>query len=243
MDELEFRRRLFAHPNTKDKDVLEFAEQSPERKQLVNELKQLDKELVEAMQVPVPDNLADKIIFNQTMGEQSDQRSGNNPAAKQTKPKTPWYIAIAASVVIAFTGVLYQLMSPTLSIGEHALAHVYHEIDALSVNEEIALDEVNLRLSELGGHLDELPGAITYARYCNFKGQKGLHLVFQSDFGPMTVFIVPSANDYLGDVHFNDQRFAGRVSHFPQGDAILVAMAQAPVDEYQARINQSLRWN
>ncbi|WP_158678933.1 DUF3379 family protein [Pseudoalteromonas sp. T1lg75] len=238
MDELEFRRRLLAQPHDKDKALLEYAQQSPERLALVNELKSFDKELQQAMQVPVPESLADKIILRQSMSDDGSDVCVPMPRSV----KRPWYLALAASIAIVFSVALYQLNSPTLTIGEHALAHVYHEIDSLESQDRLDMATVNARLSELGGQLSALPGEVTYARFCRFKGQKSLHLVFESDFGPMTVFIVPTNNEYLGDNYFSDQRFAGRVSHFPQGDAILVAAAKAPIDEYQSRINQSLHW-
>ncbi|WP_158684742.1 DUF3379 family protein [Pseudoalteromonas sp. T1lg48] len=238
MDELEFRRRLLAQPHDKDKTLLEYAQQSPERMGLANELKSFDKELRQAMNVQVPENLADKIILKQSMSD--DLAANDGPTSHSAK--RPWYLALVASVAMVFTVALYQLNSPTLTIGEHALAHVYHEIDSLESQERLDIATVNARLAELGGQLNALPGEVTYARFCRFKGQKSLHLVFESDFGPMTVFIVPTNNEYLGDSYFSDQRFAGRVSHFPQGDAILVAAAKAPIDEYQSRINQSLHW-
>ena len=238
MDELEFRRRLLAQPQNKDKELLEYAQQNPERMSLVNELKSLDKELHQAMNVSVPENLADKIIFRQSM---SDDTSANTQPLKRS-PNRPWYLALVASVALVFTFALYQLNSPILSIGEHALAHVYHEIDSLEAQDRLDMATVNARLAELGGQFSALPGEVTFVRFCRFKGQKSLHLVFNSQFGPMTVFIVPTNNQYLGNDYFSDLRFAGRISHFPKGDAILIAAAQAPIDEYQSRINQSLQW-
>ncbi len=238
MDELEFRRRLFAQPTDKDDELLEFAKQSPERMALLKELRAFDKELHQAIDIDVPENLADKIILKQTMSENPDKIK----ALSATRKRKSWYLAAAASVAIVFGVFTYQLVVPPLSIGEHALAHVYHEMGSLESTQRFDIAEVNNRLAQLGGQFKTLPGEVKYARFCNFKGQKGLHLVFESDFGPMTVFVVPSENKYLGDNYFSDEHFAGRVSHFPQGDTILVASTKAPLDEYQSRINESIQW-
>ena len=40
MDELEFRRRTIAQPNELDKELLEFANSSPDRQQFLNENKE-----------------------------------------------------------------------------------------------------------------------------------------------------------------------------------------------------------
>ena len=238
MDELEFRRRLFAQPADKDEELLEFAKQSPVRMALLKELRDFDKQLHHAMDVDVPDNLADKIILQQTMSEQPDKIK----ALSSKRKKKSWYLALVASVAIMFSVLTYQLVAPPLTIGEHALAHVYHEIESLESTQQFTIADVNSQLAKLGSKMTALPGEVKYARFCNFKGQRGMHLVFASAYGPMTVFIVPSENDYLGSDYFTDEHFAGRVSRFPKGDAILVASTQAPLDEYQDRINESIQW-
>ncbi|TMN46387.1 DUF3379 domain-containing protein, partial [Pseudoalteromonas piscicida] len=77
-----------------------------------------------------------------------------------------------------------------------------------------------------------------------FKGQKSLHLIFQSEHGPMTVFIVPAQNnDYKQENgHFSDERFTGFIANGQKADTILVANLGTPVEDYQTKINGALRW-
>ena len=60
MDELEIRRRLLANPQESINDL------SAKDRQLQTELIELDKELAKALQISVPTDLADRLMFNKT---------------------------------------------------------------------------------------------------------------------------------------------------------------------------------
>ena len=45
MDELEFRRRTIAQPNDIDKELMEFANNNPERQSFINDMKDFDKSI------------------------------------------------------------------------------------------------------------------------------------------------------------------------------------------------------
>ena len=245
MDELEFRRRVIAQPNAIDKELIEFAANNPERLKFISDTKEFDKHIHGALHTPVPENLADRILLNTSLKEKT-QNEGNVSNSKPAKFKFDrMHLALAASFLLA-TGTFFfnSTQHTDIAAGEHALAHVYYEINALDKNESVSLQTVNDKLSLLGGHIDELPGKVTYATFCNFKGERGLHLVFESDFGPMTVFIVPSENRAfsLGDKHFHDERFEGQINRGTQADTILIANVGAPLSRYNERVTGAIRW-
>ena len=66
MDELEFRRRLYADPNELDEQLSSYVAQDAQREKLVADLQSLDKRLEQALNIEVPDNLAERIILNQS---------------------------------------------------------------------------------------------------------------------------------------------------------------------------------
>ena len=66
MDELEFRRRIYADPETTDSDVVEAAKADESKRSFWNEQKQLDKQLKQALKVDVPEDLASKLIWQQS---------------------------------------------------------------------------------------------------------------------------------------------------------------------------------
>ncbi|KAF7775056.1 hypothetical protein PCIT_a1154 [Pseudoalteromonas citrea] len=239
MDELEFRRRLFADPN--DTEVIDHAIENPEQQGLVNELQDFDAQLKSALHVEVPTGLADRILQQQYKDETSTA-SNVVDIAWYRRYNAPF--ATAASMVLAVGIYFMSATSSPLQAGEHALEHVYYEVNALERSQEVALQVVNEKLAMFGAQFDSLPGKVTYATFCNFKGQKSLHLIFQSEHGPMTVFIVPAQNnDYQQeDGHFSDERFAGVIANGQKADTILVANIGTPMEDYQTEINGALRW-
>ncbi|MDP2633929.1 MAG: DUF3379 family protein [Pseudoalteromonas sp.] len=257
MDDLEFRRRVIAQPHNEEQDIADYAKQDPEHQQFIEQMQELDDSLTQALDIPVPKGLADRILantpeFNDEYNTPSNESQVNEAAEDnvinaQSRFKlggTP--LAMAASLLVAIGAFFFTSSEHNVAYGagEHALTHIYHEINSLEKTNEISLQTVNEKFAELGGKLDELPGKVTYLMFCDFKGQRGLHLVFESDYGPMTVFIVPSkAQSFgIGDNDFSDQRFAGHIDRGPDADTILVASLGAPVDQYTSRINSAIRW-
>lgn len=259
MDELEFRRRVIAQPNSTEKELMAFAEQHPEQQQFVDDMQSFDQQLNEALTIDVPQGLAERIIANTAKhsteqqaedpenndNEQQQSTSDNVVDAKKRFKKGRIQLAMAASLIVAVGAFFLSSQQHTsYTVSEHALAHVYHEIFSLDKKEPISLQSVNEKFALLGGHLDELPGKVTYLMFCDFKGERGLHLVFESEFGPMTVFIVPSEHQSFGTGNddFSDERFAGHINRGAQADTILIASLGAPIDSYNNRITDAIRW-
>ena len=249
MDELEFRRRTIAQPNELDKELQEFANSSADRQQFLNESKSFDKQLDNALEIPVPDNLAERIILNTSLKEKARtdelEQKDNVVSARSWFKFDRVHLALAASFVIAVSAFMFsEEQSINQTAGEHALAHVYHEIYALNKTQPISIQTVNEKLALLGGQISDLPGKVTYVTFCDFQGERGLHLVFESDFGPMTVFIVPSDNQIfeIGSDDFNDSRYAGHINRGKQADTVLIASLGSPVDMYNERISGAIRW-
>lgn len=72
MDDLEFRRRISAQPNSTDKELVEFAEQHSERQEFINDMQAFDLELANALDVPVPAGLAERILANTAAHAQNE---------------------------------------------------------------------------------------------------------------------------------------------------------------------------
>lgn len=262
MDDLEFRRQIIAQPNNEEQELLEFAEQDPKRQELIAQMQDFDNELNQALDIPVPKGLAERILantpdYNEPLASEQSTEAGeteqtviepqSNVIASSSRfnklGKLP--LAMAASLLVAIGAFLFSnQQNINYAAGEHALAHIYHEINSLNKTDEFSLQQVNEKFAVLGGQLDELPGKVTYLMFCDFKGQRGLHLVFESEYGPMTVFIVPSKEQSfgLGENDFHDERFAGHIDRGPDADTILVASLGAPIDRYTGQINEAIRW-
>ena len=63
MDDLQFRRALYADPTNQDPEVIAAQQSDPSKKQFAHDIYQLDKHIEQALKVPVPDDLCDKLIL------------------------------------------------------------------------------------------------------------------------------------------------------------------------------------
>ncbi len=219
MDELELRRRLFADP----KQVL--VNPSEQTEKLQRELQQLDSDLCKALQVPVPPGLADRLLFQK---------------------KQPNYrrFALAASIALvslmSFWGLQQQQYS--VNLGEHALAHIRHEVRAFQSNESLPLPAVNELLAEFGGHLQEASGTVRYARFCDFEGTRSLHLVFDTEEGLFTVFVLPKHHELQGSGEFADQDFAGLTTQLAKADVVVVASHLQQLQPFMQKLVKQIQF-
>lgn len=182
MDELEFRRILYADPNCSDEKVLKAIADDPKKQAFCKELKQLDKKMHQASQVKVPDDLVQKLLLRQTMQTHSASKARNRIQ-----------LAMAASVAF-LAGVSFTMwqQNDLLDLSEQAIAHVYHEGNyALGAQENYSLQQVNAKLAQFGGEFTEELGHVYYANFCDFENVRSLHMVMQGENGKVSVFVIP----------------------------------------------------
>lgn len=66
MDDLEFRRRILSDPKQKDEEILQALADNSANHKFVEDVLDLDEKIKQAMNVEVPEDLADKILFSQS---------------------------------------------------------------------------------------------------------------------------------------------------------------------------------
>ena len=98
MDDLQFRRGIYADPKSRDKATQAAIDADPAKQQFVKDIEALDDKLARAMNVPVPDDLYNKLILRQTLASHQQQ-----------KKKTRIQLAMAASVAFAL-GLTFNFM-------------------------------------------------------------------------------------------------------------------------------------
>ncbi|ABE54806.1 conserved hypothetical protein [Shewanella denitrificans OS217] len=202
MDDLEFRRHAYGEPSSQAEDFIQHINLHPKDAALVKELNDLDAKLTQALKIDVSDDLADKILLRQHITQHQAQRKS-----------TGYLVAMAASIAFV-VGISFSLLQLTpVNLSENALAHVYHEPRALSMDQNLAFEDVNFKLAGLTGmHNAKFvgqPGKIYFTTYCDFQGVQGLHLVMQGAHGKVTVFIVPIENRMVMEEVFADNKYQG----------------------------------
>jgi len=233
MDELEFRRRIYADPETTDSDVLAAAKEEESKRNFWNEQKQLDKQLKQAVKVDVPDDLAHRLIW---------QQSANEFARYQRKSR--WYIALAASIAftvgIGFTMWYHQ----PISIGGQALAHMqYAETERAHTLLPVDLNQVNAKLASFGASFTDLIGDVEVVNYCHLSTVRSLHLIVDTPQGKMSVFIVPERPDIRVPEEFEDQQYHGESLKMHHTNIMVVGDKGADLTEMKKAVAERIHFS
>ncbi len=212
MDELEFRRRVYANPDTTAPDIIQAAQQDPAKRAFLSEQKKLDKELKQAAKVDIPDDLAHKLIWQQSAYEFA-----------RHKRRSRWYMALAAS--LAFTvGLSFTLVSQQpMSLDEQVLAHMVHANDERSHSVlPVDLNQVNAKLASFGASFSDMIGDIKVANYCHLNSLRSLHLILHTEQGEMSVFIVPKRAGVTLPYDFENNKYHGKGLELQRANIMVV---------------------
>ncbi|MDO6691699.1 DUF3379 family protein [Aliiglaciecola sp. 3_MG-2023] len=236
MDDLTFRRTIYADPNCADEEVIQAAQEDAKKQQFWNDVKQLDESIAKAASIAVPDNLAEKLILKQS-----------TEVVKTQRAKSRIHLAVAASVAFVI-GISFSLFQQPqgIDLGEHALAHVTQEGNgyALQVNGDFALDNVNVQLANLGAEFTQKVGRIYYANFCVFDNVRSFHLVLESEDGEkVTVFVVPQTNDMHSEENFSGHHLKGQMFTSHQANVIVVGEHDKSVGKMKEKLQKTLRFS
>jgi hypothetical protein len=236
MDDLEFRRRIYADPNTRDEDMLDAIKLDPAKERFTKELEDLDCKLFEAMSVDVPSDLCSKLILRQTLASHQQQ-----------KRKSRVRLALAASLAFAMglTFNFMQFSSAYSTLGDYAIAHVAHEEGYFSntSTDNVTLAALNGKMATFNGSFISSIGKLLFADYCRFDGMKSLHLVFQGETSTVTVFVVPNNEDLEFSANFTNDKLIGKSQHFQHSNIIVVGDKNEQLQEWQNAIDKNISWS
>ena len=232
MDELEFRRRVYANPETTDSDVIEAAKQDESKRIFWQEQIQLDKQLKQALKVEVPEELVNRLIWQQSADEFA-----------RNKRKNRWYLALAAS--LAFTlgiGATMWYHQP-VSIGGQALAHMqYAELEKAHTQVPVDLNMVNAKLASFGASFNQMLDGVEVANYCHLSTVRSLHLIVETPQGKMSVFILPQRDDMAIPQEFADSHYHGESIQFNRANVMVVGDKGTDLSKLKEAVKQRIQF-
>lgn len=221
MDELEFRRKVYADPDCEDQDFLHALDADTNLEDVVADLKDLNNKIDNALKIDVPTDLEEKL-----------RQQPNVCQLHKVRRKNRAYIALAASITLVVGLTFTMLRLTPVDMGENALAHVYHEEKAMRADADIPYEQVNAQLASVKVlpkmSFSKQPGKITYTTYCDFKGVRGLHLVMEGKQDNVAVFIFPKESRMKLQASFADDKYKGEV--IEQDDAYLIFVGKQDQD-------------
>ncbi|SNY54047.1 Protein of unknown function [Arsukibacterium tuosuense] len=234
MADLTAKQALMADPEARSAELATAVAADPALQQLQRQLLLDQARIKQAFTFNVPDSLQLKLLRQQMQLTQQSQKKRFGAA-----------IALAASVafVAGLTLNWFNYGYPQMTLGQHALAHVYHEapyMDQMLMPQP--LSQVNAKLASFGAELEDWQQAIVYANFCDFRGTRSLHLVMQTEHGLATVFVVPDSNKLKFEHHFSDNTYRGRSLALKNADLVVVSENDADLQQLPAKLKQQLKF-
>jgi hypothetical protein len=236
MDDLQIRRSILADPKSRDEAILQALKRDPTTEQFAKEVEALDFEITRAINIPTPDDLANKLILRQTLASHQQQKS-----------KKRIRLAMAASVAFVMgLSINFMMFSNSYkNLGDYAIAHVNHEAEHFSNNAlpSVTLASLNEKMAVFNGRFNSTFGSLIFADYCRFDGNKSLHLVFQGLASPVNMFILPNDKDIEFIANFANDKLQGRSLHFNHSNIIVVGDKKEPIEQWRERVKQNISWS
>ncbi len=220
MDELEFRRRIMSDPKQRDSDILDAMRTNENNAKFAEDIADLDSRIAKAMNVDVPDDLADRILFNQSSQHQ----------AKVIRPNfVRRSMAMAASVAFVVGILVGQInwgnivVAPAqASLADIAMEHVIAEKPFIrDLDEKVSTAQINAKMVPFTHKLDKaFPYHVYYLNHCGFGESNALHMVFEGEKGKVTLFMTNIPSTKVED--FYGQGMSGVVEPVGGGASMII---------------------
>ncbi|OBT15868.1 chemotaxis protein [Vibrio sp. UCD-FRSSP16_10] len=237
MDDLEFRRRIMSDPKARDEDIIDAITSNEHNTKFVDDVLNLDARIEQAMRVDVPDDLADKILFNQSNDDNVVRARFSKAFAKKS-------FAIAASVAFAAGVLVGQLnwsanLIPAAhaSLADTAVQHVIDESPFTNqLDEQVNSTQINAKLTPFSYQFSEsFPYHVYYLNHCGFGEANALHMVFEGEKGRITLFITNISSEHT--LNFNEQQMSGAIVPIGNASMILVGESDEDVSEVAKQLS------
>ena len=220
MDELEFRRRIMSDPKQRDCDIIDAMRTNEHNAKFADDITELDNRIAKAMNVEVPDDLADRILFNQS----------SRHHAKVIRPNfVRRSMAMAASIAFVFGLLIGQInwgnifVSPAqASLADIAIEHVIAEQPFIDhIDEQVSTAQINAKMAPFTHRLSEaFPYHVYYLNHCGFGKDNALHMVFAGRKGKVTLFVTNAPSTKVED--FDEQGMTGIIEPIKGGASMII---------------------
>ena len=257
MDELEFRKRLYANPNTPDQELLDAAQNNPELQKILDETQELEADVTQLLSsVAAPQGLRDQLLNIPSQAE-SETATTVFPDRAAANSSYFQYYAVAATLLLA-VGVTFSLMfnsgpsSAEIAFGNEVIQHLYvdeAEINAITAGTDssiLAMPVINQAMADSGTRLvnvDFLQGIpVRMAKPCPvLPAYQSAHLVIQGSQGAVSIIVVNNSPVNL-EYTIRDDRFEGVVVPMGEGNMILLGETDENLDQYKELFSEGVDW-
>lgn len=228
MNCLEFRREKLADPRHLSPGALAHINECTACRGFAAEINENEARLAAALDVPVPEGLAERIVLRRKAGTRFSPRLG----------------MLAASVVLTFAfGILQRKDAGSQDYARLAIEHVMHEPESFT-SARLADPELFRRVMHtFGGEMQASLGKVRFMKLCPVPEGTGWHIVFETEQGELATLILIPAKRMQAQ---SEQATVGGWNALarPGGQGYYAVITQSPetlgkVDEL---VRQRVRW-
>jgi hypothetical protein len=212
MDCLEFRRMLAATPHARDPAMEAHRRDCPACQAAWEQAQHFEDALLDALHVPVPEGLADRIVLAQATGHRQRFWRGRRT-----------FLALAASVLVAMgiAGISWQQIDAH-SLPALAVAHMPPEIQSLDLTRPLTAQAIDAGFAGRDVSLrGPAPADTTYVHDCMVGKYEAVHLVNRRDGEPVVVLYLPDKR-VARTRDFARQGWVGRTLPLGSGSLVLL---------------------
>ena len=237
MDCLEFRQILLHTPLCSHDAFIKHAQSCPACARQREEFLLMEQELVEALEVDPPDDLAERIMATVASEERRMPRFFSRS-----------WLSVAASLfllisVTAWFGFSTGVNNAVASgLTDTVLNHIESESWALSKNHPVADDKLIALFAQFGAVMSKPVGDVYFASPCWIRKQTGLHLVVSGAQGPVTVLLMPG--EVIKETEVVEvEQFTGLIVPTVYGSMAIVGEKGERIEQALRRIEEGLMFN
>ncbi|MCW8093055.1 DUF3379 family protein [Alteromonas sp. ASW11-130] len=234
MDELEFRRRIYADPNTTDEAVIAAAKTDTKKQAFWNEVKSFNQKLEKATDIAVPEDLAHRLIWQQGIKQ-----------FQQKKQRSRRLLAVAASVAIMI-GVSFTLWNQWLNadLQNQLLTHAsYADQEEAHADAPADLTNVNAKLAGYGAQFENNMGEVKVANHCYLGAAKTLHLILKTAQGTLSVFVFPEHESRYIPKQFANEHVKGSLLTMNDRSVVVMGERDADLTAWESKLKKTLTFS
>jgi hypothetical protein len=231
MNHEQYRRAVLTNPLGTDPELEAHRASCEDCRAFTDGVLKFEHQLVRALKVSTP--ISARIL-----------PFGTRSTARPTKGAR--WLALAASVAIAFVVGAGIWLTPRSSLAADVVAHMAGEPAAWKSQAALSAGDLAPVLKRANISLDPNAPSVSYANSCEFRGQVVPHLVVQSPRGPVTVMVLTHESVSKAR-QFDEQGYRGTIVPIPQHGSIAVLMratgtTAAEVEAVAAQVRSAIVW-
>lgn len=223
MDCLEFRRGLGSDPRGIDATAREHLETCTRCAGAYAHAQAAEARLADALAVPVPQGLADRVLLAQL--------TGTRQQARVQRRRYAW-IAFAAAACLALVIGVADLRYASASLPDLVAAHVSGPEERAAWQQRTPLPATRVlhAFADRGVHLVSVPANIAFVRECPIGRYRSVHMVMPENGAPVSVVYVVD-HRVAADGDFRRDGLHGREVTIAHGTLVMLA---ANADRFDA---------